>query len=175
MITIETSIVRKQRVRFRSMIRAFGLDRLRRHRQATAALEFAMLAPIVTSFMAAGADFGLAMWSRSCLTNAVAQGGYYAFLHSTTATSTSIQSVVQNATPLSNVSATVSSPTACYCPSGTPAVLGTAVSCTSTCSDSTSPGTYVKITATYTLQSYMANISLLGGTQITDQTVVRLK
>ncbi len=58
-------------------------------------------------------------------------------------------------------------PTQCYCPSGIPAILGPAVDCTSTCNaDSTAPGNYMRITATYTLTGFFPidGLSLIGKT-----------
>jgi Flp pilus assembly protein TadG len=162
-------------------------------RRGTAVLEFAITAPAVALFLAGAADYGLAEWSRSCLSNAVSQAGYYAFRQGTTVSTTNITSVVNNAFPLTSsppdpLSAAVSAVsvsyppsgttgTACYCPSGTPATLGTAVSCTSTCPDGTAAGYYIQIQATYTLKGNFRLASSLStnGNQISDTVIMRLK
>jgi Flp pilus assembly protein TadG len=164
-----------------------------RHSRGTAVLEFAIVAPTVALFLAGAADYGLAEWSRSCLSNAVSQAGYYAFRQGTSVTTANITSVIQNAFPLTGappdpLSAAVSAVSvtfppggttgvACYCPSGTPASLGSAVSCASTCPDTTKPGYYIQIKATYTLRGTfrVASSLSLQGDQISDTITVRLQ
>lgn len=153
--------------------------RLRRHTRAVAALEFAIVAPVIATFLAAAADYGLAMWSRSCLSNAVAQGAYYAFLTGTSVIPATVQTMVANVSSLGTigitVTATATDPTLCYCPTGTPASLGSAVACTSKCTDGLTAGNYVKISASAPLKTFMPLMSLLSGKQISDTVVVRLK
>jgi Flp pilus assembly protein TadG len=161
---------------------SFAISRLSawmRDRRAVAALEFAIVAPVVAAFLAAAADYGLAMWSRSCLTNAVAQGAYYAFLTGTSVTPATVQTMVANVSSLGalgvTVTATASDPTLCYCPTGTPASLGPALAnCTVQCSGLTA-GNYMTISASAPLKTFMPLMSLLSGKQISDTAVVRLK
>lgn len=166
---------------------------LARNRRATAVVEFAIVAPAVALFLAGAADYGLAEWSRSCLSNAVSQAGYYAFRQGTTVSTANITAVIQNAFPLTSsppdpLSAAVSAVSvsyppsgttgvACYCPTGTPATLGTAVGCGSTCPDATTAGYYIQIKATYTLKGTfrLASALSINGNQISDTVVVRLK
>jgi Flp pilus assembly protein TadG len=158
-----------------TMTLGFNFRRLK-SRRATAALEFGIVAPMIVTFLAAASDYGLAMWSKSCLTNAVAQGGYYAFRTGTTVTAANVQTLVQNVSSLTGVTATATNPTYCYCPSGTPAVLGSAVSCASTCADGSNPGNYIMITGSYTLTgSFPLTGIVVNGHQISDTVVVRLK
>jgi hypothetical protein len=142
-------------------------------------VEFAMAAPALLYFFAAAADYGMGWWDIGCLTNALAQGAYYAFLTGPTVSATNVKTLVETASSLSipagNI--TVSTPTSCYCPSGTPATLGTAVAnCSTTCTDGTAAGNYMTITATYTLQGFFPNlgVSLIGRT-ISQTVTVRLK
>lgn len=169
------------------------MNPISKDRRGTAALEFAIVAPVIALFLAGAADYGLAEWSRSCLSNAVSQAGYYAFRHGTTVSTTNLSAVVQNAFPLTAsppdpLSAAVSQVSvsyppsgttgvACYCPSGTPATLGTAVTCTSTCPDGTAAGYYIQIKATYTLKGNfrLATSLSLNGDQISDTIIMRLK
>ncbi len=164
-----------------------------RDNRGTALIEFAITAPVVALFLAGAADYGLAEWSRTCLSNAVSQGGYYAFRQGTTVSTANITSVIQNAYPLTAsppdpLSAAVSAVSvsyppggstgvACYCPSGTPATLGATIVCTATCPDGTTPGSYIQIKATYTLKGTfrLATSLSLSGDQISDTVVVRLK
>ncbi|MDR3531359.1 MAG: TadE/TadG family type IV pilus assembly protein [Rhodopila sp.] len=160
-----------------------GFAAFRRHRRTTgarddravAALEFAITAPILALVLAGASDYGWAMWSRSCLANAVAQGAYYAFLTGTSVTAPNVQAIIQKASSLSGVPAPTVSAPACYCPNGSPATLGPTVTCASTCADGSRPGTYLTITATYTLTSFLPTISGLGNRTVTDTVTVRLQ
>jgi Flp pilus assembly protein TadG len=153
--------------------------------RAVAALEFALTAPLVLLFLGAASDYGMMVWDRNCLVNAVAQGGYFAFRTGTGVTKTSVETLVAEVSSLQNVNVTASDPTKCYCPTATtvPATLGPAVSCTSTCaaidgnnSDTTTPGNYMKINATYTLGGFfnLGGLSTAGMT-LSETVTVRLK
>ena len=43
-------------------------------RRGVAALEFALVMPLLMTFFGGVVDLGVAVWSKSCLANAVAQG-----------------------------------------------------------------------------------------------------
>lgn len=150
-----------------------------RDRRATAIMEFALASPALLYFFAAASDYGMAWWDGGCLANAVAQAAYYAFLTGPTVNTANVTTLVQTASsltiPAGNI--TVGIPTQCYCPSGSPATLGTSVaSCSTTCSDGTAAGNYMTITATYTLTGVfqIPGLSLIGKT-ITETVTVRLK
>jgi Flp pilus assembly protein TadG len=146
------------------------------HRRAVAAVEFALTAPLLMIALAGATDYGYREWSRSCLANAVAQGAYYAFLTGPTVSGTAVQLMVQKASSLSGVAIRRVPTVACYCPSGSPAALGTPVgSCTAACPDGTTPGTYLAISATYTLTPFIPSYSGLSGATITEAVTVRLQ
>jgi Flp pilus assembly protein TadG len=152
--------------------------RVRDHR-ATAIMEFALAAPALLYFLAAASDYGMGWWDAGCLANAVAQGAYYAFLNGPSVNQTAVKTLVKTASSLSIPTAniTVGDPTQCYCPSGFPATLGTAVAnCSTTCADGTAAGNYMTITATYTLTGFfpIGGLSLIGKT-IRESVTVRLK
>ncbi|MDR3534844.1 MAG: TadE/TadG family type IV pilus assembly protein [Rhodopila sp.] len=158
---------------FRRCRRAAGA----RDARAVAAVEFAIAAPLLALVLAGATDFGLAMWSRSCLANAVAQGAYYAFLTGTSVTLANVQAMVQNASSLSGVNVTASTAPVCNCPSGSPTTLGSPkVACSSICtSGTTGPGEYLTITATYKLTSFLPLNSGLGNRTVTDTVTVHLQ
>jgi hypothetical protein len=81
--------------------------------------------------------------------------------------------MVQQASNLSGVSAVVVGP-ACYCISGSPPAAASAA-CHSTCSDTTTAGYFVQITATYTYNSILPFYSTLNNPTLTEQTWVRLQ
>jgi Flp pilus assembly protein TadG len=158
-----------------------GLAALGSHRRAVAAVEFAIIAPVLAVVLVGAIDYGFAQWSRSCLANAVAQGAYYAFLNGPNVSPSAVQAVVQNASSLTGISIKRAPTIACYCPTGSPASLGPQVSttlpCTSTCPDSTKAGAYIVISATYTLTPWIPipYYSALDGQSITESVTARLQ
>jgi Flp pilus assembly protein TadG len=145
----------------------------RGNRRGTAAIEFAIACPTVLIMFGGLADFGLALWDKTMLANAVAQGGYYAAVTGTSVSATTVKTLVQGASKLSSVSATVSGP-ACYCITGSPLALA-AATCNSTCTDTTTAGYFVQIRATYTYNSLLPFYSKLNNPTLVEQTIVRLK
>jgi Flp pilus assembly pilin Flp len=145
-------------------------------RQAVAAVEFAICAPVIAMILAGAVDFGFREWSRSCLANAVAEGAYYAFRSGTGVSLSNLQAIIQNASPLKGVTVPQPNPPFCSCPSGSPAALPkTPTSCTTPCSDGSTPGSYLQISASYRLNPLFAGISGLGGASITEKVTVRLR
>jgi hypothetical protein len=130
--------------------------------------------------MAGAVDFGFREWSQSCLANAVAEGAYYAFRSGTGVSLTNLQTIIQKASSLNGVTVPPPSAPFCSCPSVSvsvaPATLPpTPTSCTTPCSDGSTPGWYLQISASYTLHPLFPGISKLGGTSITEKVTVRLQ
>lgn len=163
-------------------MKMMGFAAFPKHCRAVAVVEFALTAPLVAVGLAGATDFGLMEWSRSCLINAVAQGAYYAYRVGPSVSTTNVQAVVTGASSLTGVTfkrniAAVAS----YCPSGTPATLGTSVAAGSTCTDASISGAntsiagkYLIITASYQLLPIIPFYSNLGGS-ITESVTVRLQ
>lgn len=153
--------------------------------RAVAAVEFALLAPVLGVILAGASDLGFREWSRSCLANAVAQGAYYAFRTGTGVSTTTVTSLVQNASSLSGITAKTSATVACYCPTGTPATLGPVVTvCAKACPADgilpagILPGKYIVITASYQLTPFLPAYSILqtvAEQTITETATVRLQ
>jgi Flp pilus assembly protein TadG len=144
---------------------------VRRSQRATAAVEFALVAPVLLLLLGGLLEFGWAVWSDSALCNAVSQASYHAFLTGSGVSPSSIATMTEQASALRGVTATAS-PAACYCASGTPATPTPAASCTTTCADGTTPGTYTTIVAQYTVPAFMP---LFASPTITETAIVRLK
>jgi Flp pilus assembly protein TadG len=143
-------------------------------RRGSAAIEFAIACPVMLIMFGGLVDFGLAFLDKGMLANAVAQGAYYAYLNGTSVNGTAVQTIVQRASKLSGVSAIVTGP-ACYCITGSPLAL-VAAACTSPpCGDTTTPGSYVQISATYTYSSILPFYSKLNNPTLLETTTVRLK
>jgi Flp pilus assembly protein TadG len=162
-----------------------GLASFRRGGRAVAAVEFALIAPVLMVILAGASDLGFREWSRSCLANAVAQGAYYAFRTGPNVSTTTVNTLVTNASTLAGVTVNTIAAVACYCPTGTPAVLGSPVTpCTRACPADVTlpagilPGKYLVITATYQLTPIIPFYSILQTpTQktITEKATVRLQ
>jgi Flp pilus assembly protein TadG len=142
-------------------------------RRGVAAVEFGLVAPVLLMVFGGAADLGLGVWARSTLTEAVSQGAYYAFLTGSHVQPSAVQSMVQSATGVSGITASVSTP-ATYCASGNPMTL-TATASTATCADGTTPGTYITISATYTMTSILPAFTGLGNSQLQESATVRLQ
>lgn len=159
------------------------LTAFRNHRRAVAAVEFALIVPFLAIVLAVATDYGFKEWSRSCLINAVAQGAYYAFLTGPNVSVAAVQTLVQDATSLTGVAVNKrpSPVVGCYCPSGTPATIGTTplsttFPCTTPCNDGTgtTAAPYLVITATYTPIAIIPYYSGLSGS-ISETATVRLQ
>ena len=137
----------------------------RRREGGTAALEFALVAPMLLLLVGGVAEYGWAMWSAGALSNAVSQGAYYAFLKGTTVSSDSIESFVKTASGLSGVTASVTAPVWECVASTNPTTLTAATSSTTACPDGTMPGLYNAITATYVSPSFLPMFDALKVTQ----------
>ncbi|MDE2517176.1 MAG: pilus assembly protein [Rhodospirillales bacterium] len=150
--------------------------RLIRARRGVAALEFALVMPVLLIMLGGVVDFGLVMLARSQLASAVTQGAEYAMATGSSVSPSSIRTMVQSASPLAGVTATVtpSSGAACYCVTGTPLALSSHI-CTSACPDGSSPGVYLTIKAQYTYQPILPFYSALAATTLSEQAQVRLQ
>jgi Flp pilus assembly protein TadG len=121
-------------------------------RRGVAAVEFAILVPVLILLVLATADVGLAAYADIQVQSAAEAGVGYAFLHGYD--STAISSAVTGADALSGLSATPAPAQFCGCPGSTGV---TATTCGSSCGNGNNAGTYVKASATavyHTLISY---------------------
>lgn len=126
----------------RSRLRAAAKDV-----RGVAAIEFAMIVPVLLFMMVAIVDFGLAIYSDMEVQNAAQAGAQYAIAHGFNATS--IAQAVTSATNLPGITVSVGPTKFCGCPSS----IGVAnAACNSTCSGGSTSGTYVTVSAqgTYT-------------------------
>ena len=153
------------------------------NRRGNAYVEFGLLCPLLVMTLGSVADFGLSVWSRARLSDAVSNGAEYAAVVGPGVSGTNVQSAVTSSvTPLSGVSVTVTGP-ACYCVSASsasnPATLTyssayTSGTCTGTCPNAT-PGVFVQISATYTYSPLMPFYQQFASTTLTENAVVRLQ
>jgi Flp pilus assembly protein TadG len=150
------------------------VGRLLFDRRAVAAIEFALLCPMLLMCVGGLADFGLALADRSRLANAVAQAAQYGYLNPSTVTVSAIQTLVTAGASLPGTTVNVTGP-GYYCVTASaPPVLATATA-TSTCLDGTSSGYYVQISATYIYAPLMPGYSKLGSTNLIESVTARIQ
>lgn len=154
---------------------------LRRRLRATkggAIVEFAFLFPILLSLIGGVADFGLYLWQRGRLANAVTYGTHYAFLVGTaTGANTNIKSAVTSvaAASLTGTTVSVTGP-ACYCVSGTNPPTMTASTCGVNCSGtSVKPGYFVNIQASYTYTPIFSVLAQYLNTTMYESVTMRVQ
>ena len=142
-------------------------------RRAVAALEFAMVLPILLILFGGVIDFGQALYCRNVIANALAAGAQYAVMNASTATSATIQSMTQSVSGLTGITVTVTGPTG-YCITGYPPTTTSAIA-GSTCTDGSTAGTYVTITASFSFSGLLGTYSVPNLFAMTDSAFVRLQ
>lgn len=161
-------------------------------RPGNAYVEFGLLCPLLVTALGSVADFGLSIWSRARLSDAVSHGAQYAAVVGPGVSAANVQlAVSKSVTPLTGVSVTVPGP-ACYC-IGSPPQLQfwsnlSAGSCAAhpangstlssglaACPSGNAPGVYVQISATYTYSPIMPFYAQAASPTLTEKAVVRLQ
>jgi Flp pilus assembly protein TadG len=147
----------------------------RRHaRSGVAAVEFALICPVLLMCAGGIGDFGLALAAQNRMAGAVAQGAQYGYLNPSTATAAAIQTVVTTGASLPGIVVTVTTPSYFCVTAGTPPVLAAAIA-TTTCADGTSAGYYVAISASYLYPALMPAYSMMVNTTLTEAVTVRIQ
>jgi Flp pilus assembly protein TadG len=139
----------------------------------TAALEFAIIAPVLMALTAAMVDVGGLLHSRMLVANAVSAAGHYAFMAGPTVTPATLGAIVTSTAGMSGVTPTVTGP-ACYCPTGSPLALS-AVTCGTTCAGGVAVGTYVTIRASFPATTLLRGYSFTSQANLAEQVIVRLQ
>jgi Flp pilus assembly protein TadG len=159
--------------------------RLLRDRAGVAAVEFALVAPVLIIILVAVTDFGAALLCQTRIIRAVASGAEYATLagqaNKLTATAIASNAKVYAAGVSSaflgtaTTTATVNNGAA----SGSTCCPGTTWTCSATsgftCADGSTPGTYLTITATYPFKAIFPADANLAGKSLTETVVARLQ
>lgn len=146
----------------------------RRGSRGVASLEFAITAPILLILMGAGIDFGMLLRVQVVMASGLTNAVQYANVQGSATTAANLRLVMQNATGLNGLTATVAGPGR-YCPSGYPVTLAPLVSGT-TCPGSTQPAnTYVVITASYPYVPLLPGLSQLVATNVVQTATAMLQ
>jgi len=152
---------------------------MRLGQRAVAAVEFAIAAPVLLILLGGAADFGIVNYSRAALANAVASGAQYAYLTGTGVTASNVRTLVQTTSYLSGATATVTGPN-CDCVTGaTPTMtLMTAGVCAPTpptCTDGSTAGTYIIVSATYSYTAILGGYAYPASFSMTEAATMRLQ
>jgi len=147
--------------------------KIARDSRGTAAIEFALIGPVLLLLLGGLGDFALAFWYKGLLASSVAQGASYAAMKGPTVTALAIRGIVGQKLALPASSITVTGPS-CYCVSGRPAVKANQV-CENPCPGGARPGSYVEISARYTYQPILPSFSKLVSPVLTETAMARLQ
>ncbi len=155
-------------------------------RSGVAALELALVAPILVTLMIAVIDFGAALLSKAQITEALAAAAAYSTLAGQNTTTNPTQaSIAANAKTIAGslASAFVGAPTVTAvvnngAAKGSKCCPGTIWACSTvanfTCTDGSSPGNYITITASYPFKALIATDKYLVGKTLSDSIVAPL-
>lgn len=119
-----------------------SLLRFLREAEGVAAIEFAVIVPVLIVLMVCTVEFGLAFHHRMQVHNAAQAGAQYAMVRGFNASA--ITSAVLNATSYAEISATPAPTQFCGC--ATEAGV-TETACGTPCPGGTTPGSYVRVSA----------------------------
>jgi Flp pilus assembly protein TadG len=134
-------------------------------RRGSASLEFAVAAPVLLILLGGGIDLGLLLRVQIVIASGLTNAVQYANVQGVATTATDLQSVMQSATGLNGITASVAGPDY-YCPSSYPVTL-TRLTSGTTCSGATAPANkYVVITASYPYVPMMPGLSHIIATTV---------
>jgi Flp pilus assembly protein TadG len=139
--------------------------------RATAAIEFALLAPMLLILLAGMVEVGTAVYQGLEVQAAASAGGRYATQHGWGNINAISQAVV-NATSLSGVTASPAPQVFCGCPTTTGI---TSSACSTTCTGGTAPGYYVQVNAAVAHTTILPFLGLPLPAVITGQSTVRVQ
>ncbi len=174
--------------------------RFRRDTTGVAAVEFAMIAPILLLIMVGMVDFGLVLYVRFGLNENISAAANYAILNATNVSSTggaTLASNLTNVIPTSvNVTVTINNgPTStrtngststggtasnadsCYCPtvSGSTITWGTAQTCKAACTGGGLAGKFVSFNASVAHSPLFGNYGFVQNGTVSTFTVVQVQ
>jgi Flp pilus assembly protein TadG len=135
-----------------------------------AAIEFAIIAPVLVLALICTADLGLGIYHKMQVENAAQAGAEYAVVHGFTASA--ITAAVTQATSFSGISASPAPIQFCGCAS-TAGV--TSANCSSTCTGGVAAGTYVTVSAQGTYTTILHYPTMPTSFTFASQSTVRLQ
>jgi Flp pilus assembly protein TadG len=172
--TLQQMVARKPTVRKGARL-SFGplvrrAARALRDSRGAAAVEFALIAPMLVGFLAPIADIGMRTYAAMQVEIAAQAGARYALLNGFN--SSAIQSAVTNATGFTTISASPAPSSSCGCPSGNAIATAT---CGASCANGETAGTYVTVNAQMTFQPLFPLPVVGQSATLSSQALVRVQ
>jgi Flp pilus assembly protein TadG len=144
--------------------------RLAQNDQGLAAVEFALLSPILILMFVCLVDLGLAVYTDMQVTSAAQAGAQYAMAKGFDASA--ISTAVTSATSLTGISLSPAPSQSCGCASASGI---TSAACTATCADGSHAGTFATVTAQRTYSTLLPYPIIPHSYTFSSQATVRLQ
>jgi Flp pilus assembly protein TadG len=144
--------------------------RLARQAGGNAALEMALIAPVLVLLLVGIADFGMAVYRKMQVQHAAQAGAEYAMVHGFS--SSAITSTVTAATAFTGITASPAPAQSCGCVSGTTVAAAT---CGTNCASGTAAGTYVTVSAQGSYATIIPYPGIPSSFTLTAASVVRIQ
>ena len=138
--------------------------------RGNAAVEFALVAPMLAAALVAMIDLGIGFYEKMEVENAAQAGAEYAIARGWNATS--VANAVTASGTLAAISATPAPTQSCGCASGTTVA---AASCGSVCPSGAAAGTYVTVNAQAQYKTILSYPGLKSPMTLSAQSIVRLQ
>jgi Flp pilus assembly protein TadG len=138
--------------------------------RGTAAIEFAILSPILLALLLGVVDLGFGIYAAIQTQSAAEAGALYAAKHGWN--SAGISAAVVGATGASSMAASPAPTLFCGCPSASG--IATIV-CTATCTGGAQPGEYVRVNSSLARLSILSDPGLGLATTLTGQSTIRIQ
>jgi Flp pilus assembly protein TadG len=142
---------------------------IRQAMRGTAALEFALFAPLLLIMLVYVVELGDGVYEAMQVQNAAEAGALYVAKYGWN--SAGISAAVVNSTGLSGLTASPAPSEFCGCPAAN--AIASSV-CAQTCASGATAGTYVKINASLTHQTILALPGMVSPTTLTGIAIVRV-
>jgi len=142
-------------------------------RKGGAAIEFALVSPLLLTLLAGIVEIGMAGYQAMQVQSAVEAGALYAAQNGASDLAGVAQAVV-NATGTAGITAVPAPTSFCGCPKAA-GVLSQGSDCTTVCSDGKAPGQYVLVNASLPHQTLVPFLSLPLPATLTASTTIRVQ
>jgi Flp pilus assembly protein TadG len=157
-----------------STVCAAHMLRVMRHcRRGAAAVEFALVSPLLAILLAGIVEIGMSAYQAMQVQAAVEAGILYATIHGTTNIAAIGQAVV-NTTGTAGITASPVPLVICGCPTAS-GVVSQNSNCTTVCTDGTAPGKYVQVSAALAHQTIISFLNLPLPATLTASSTVRIQ